>query len=306
MGQALFSNGAARGGRACRGRRRSNGKQTGGSDTASKNSQGSRSSNPQAPTHKPPSALDMVKKKRIRCLEPGHPWSRCKARIPPAPEQTSGGGAQGQNNDDETVCCLAKCMLGTNDDSCNEERSDCIGEKWIADSGASFNMTHSADLLIDVSLCDDKVRIGDSHLIDVVGYGTLTVVFPGDLTVKLLDVAYAPEIAFNLFPLMAAHKQGVAFTTEEKDLYISLFNGRLRFEGDGSSCSGFDYRIEPDHGYVPFPLETANPPETCAEYGCDFPLTFPVLAPGNTASTDTRVDINVFRCVQGHSDELLL
>ena len=38
---------------------------------------------------------------------------------------------------------------------------------------------------------------------DVVGYGTLTVVFPGDLTVKLLDVAYVPELAFNLFSLMA-------------------------------------------------------------------------------------------------------
>ena len=36
-------------------------------------------------------------------------------------------------------------MLGTND-PCNAEPSDYIGEKWIADSGASFHMTHSADL----------------------------------------------------------------------------------------------------------------------------------------------------------------
>ena len=101
--------------------------------------------------------------------------------------------------------------------------------KWIADSGASFHMTHSADLLSDVRLGDYKVRVGDNHLIDVMGYGTLTVVFPGDLTVKLLDVAYATDIAFNLFSLVAAHKRGVGFTTEEKDLCISLFTGRLRF-----------------------------------------------------------------------------
>ena len=44
-------------------------------------------------------------------------------------------------------------------------------------------MKHSADLLSDVRLGDDKVRVGDNHLIDVVGYGTLTVVFPGDLTI---------------------------------------------------------------------------------------------------------------------------
>ena len=43
--------------------------------------------------------------------------------------------------------------------------------KWIADSGASFHMTHSADLLGDVRLGDDKVRVGDNHLIDV-AWGT--------------------------------------------------------------------------------------------------------------------------------------
>ncbi|CAN0366564.1 unnamed protein product, partial [Laminaria digitata] len=156
--------------------------------------------------------------------------------------------------------------------------------KWIADSGASFHMTHSADFLSDVRLCDDKVRIGDNQLIDVVGYGTLTAVFPGDLTVKLLDVAYVPDIAFNLFSLMAAHKHGVGFMTENY-LCISLFNGRLKFEGDGSSYSSFAYRIEPDDGYVPFPLLTPDPSENCVE---------------------SAVDINVFHCLYGHSNELLL
>ena len=90
--------------------------------------------------------------------------------------------------------------------------------KWIADSGASFHMTHSADLVSDVRLRDDKVRIGDNNLIDVVEYGTLTVVFPGDLTVKLSDVADVPEIAFKLFSRIAEHKHGVPFTTEKKKL----------------------------------------------------------------------------------------
>ena len=100
----------------------------------------------------------------------------------------------------------------------------------------------------------EKVRIGDNHLIDVVGYGTLTVVLLGDLAVKLVDVAHVPEMAFNLFSLMAARKQGVGFMTEEEGLCISLFDGRLRFESDGSSYSNFAYRIEPDNGHVPFPL----------------------------------------------------
>ena len=52
---------------------------------------------------------------------------------------------------------------------------------------------------------------------DDAGYGTQTVVFPGNLTVKVLDVAYVPDLAFNLFLLMTAHKQGVGFTTEEEN-----------------------------------------------------------------------------------------
>ena len=56
VGQALFWNGVVRGGRPGRRRHRSNGKPRGGSDTASKNSQGSSSSNPKPP-HKTPRQL---------------------------------------------------------------------------------------------------------------------------------------------------------------------------------------------------------------------------------------------------------
>lgn len=57
---------------------------------------------------------------------------------------------------------------------------------------------------------------------------------------------------------------------------------------------------------MPFPLFTPNLPEDCVESGCDFPLAFPVLAPGSNAHTETAVDISVFHCVYGHLNELLL
>ena len=53
-------------------------------------------------------------------------------------------------------------------------------------------------------------------------------------------------------------------------------------------------------------FQPPTPPKPCVESGCDFPLAFPVLAPGSIASTETSVDINVFHCVHGHSNELLL
>ena len=78
------------------------------------------------------------------------------------------------------------------------------------------------------------------------GYGTLTVAIPGSLTVELLVVVYVPDPSCNLLSLMVAHRRGVGFRTEESGMCISLFDGRLRFEGDGSSYSVFGCIIEPD------------------------------------------------------------
>ena len=156
-------------------------------------------------------------------------WYRCKARVTPDSERTSDGRAQGQNK--SGACCLANAMLSGSDDSCSVERKDILTEsfagKWIADSGPSFHVTLSADPLNDVPLCNDKVGIGGNHLIDVIGYGTLTVVFPANLAVILLDVGYVWDMTLNLFSLMAAHKHGVGFMTEEEGLCISLFDRRL-------------------------------------------------------------------------------
>ena len=94
--------------------------------------------------------------------------------------------------------------------------------------------------------------------------------------------------------------------TEDEGLCISFFDGRLRFEGDGCSYSNFACRMEPDNGYVPFPLLTTDPAENRVETGCDFPLEFLVLDAGSAASAETAVDINIFHCVHGHSNELLM
>ena len=93
------------------------------------------------------------------------------------------------------------------------------------------------------------------------------------------------DLAFNLLLLMAAHKQRVGFMSEGKDLNISFFNGRLGFEGDGSSYTGFAYRIDRNDGYVPFPTLSPTSPEPCVESGCDLSLTFQVFARGSVAST---------------------
>ena len=103
-------------------------------------------------------------------------------------------------------------------------------------------MTRSADMMHDIRPRTDNARIDDSRMIRYGGIQyALTIVFPGNLTVKLLDVAHVPDLSYNLFS-----RRGVGSTTEDSRTCISLFDGRLGFEGDGSSYSGFGCRIEPD------------------------------------------------------------
>ena len=146
------------------------------------------------------------------------------------------------------VCWPESVLLGTSIDSCNEPNEN-KPETWVADSGATYHATwlhDSADMMRDIRPTIDKVRAGASRLVDIVGYGAPTVAFPGNLTVKLLDVAFMPQLSRNRFSLMTSHRRGVGFKTEQRGMRISLRDGRPRFEGDGSGYSGFGCRIEPD------------------------------------------------------------
>ena len=138
--------------------------------------------------------------------------------MPPHVVDTIGNG---QNNARENVRCLASVLLRTSVGSSKENPTKNTAEKWVADSGSTYHMTRSIDMMHDIRPTPDKVRNGDSRMIDIVGYGTLTVVFPWNLTVKLLDVAYAPDLSCNLFSFMAAHRRFVGFRTEQV-VYVFL------------------------------------------------------------------------------------
>ena len=46
-----------------------------------------------------------------------------------------------------------------------------------------------------------------------------------------------PDLAFNLFSLMAAHTRGAGFVTDDEDMSVTLADGRLRFWSDGQGLS---------------------------------------------------------------------
>ena len=93
-----------------------------------------------------------------------------------------------------------------------------------------------------------------------------------------------PDLAFNLFSLMAAHTRGVGFATDDEDMSVTLADGRLRFCSDGSGYSNYGRRIDPDDDYIPFPLWVPDPIENAMQPALPVLLGVPVVAPGGDDS----------------------
>ena len=169
------------------------------------------------------------------------------------------------------------------------------GRDCVASSDATFHRARSANRMRDIRPTNGKDRIGGNHMIDIVRNGTLTVVSSGSLTVKPLDVTYVADLSCNMFSLMAACRRRVGFTIVESGLFISLFDSKLRVEGDGSKVYGFGCRIEPDDHWcapppnVP-PYVTPNLPVNHVDDDRGFHQTSPVIAPDGDGSNESEGD----------------
>ena len=74
-------------------------------------------------------------------------------------------------------------------------------DKWIGDSGVTFHITRSADLLRDLHPSKDKVTIGNHTLTSVKAYGSPSVVFAnkeGGVAIRLEMIVGVPYLAFKL------------------------------------------------------------------------------------------------------------
>ena len=116
-------------------------------------------------------------------------------------------------------------------------------------------------------------------------------VFPNKergIAVRLEKVAYVPDLAFNLFSLMAAHTRGIGFTTDDVDMSVTLVDGRLRFWSDGSGYPNYGRRIDPDDHYIPFTLLVPDLIENPVQPALPVTLGFPVIAPGGDDSHENE------------------
>ena len=93
--------------------------------------------------------------------------------------------------------CAFVVQSGSNDD-----------DVWIADSGASCHMTHDRTRMYNARPPPpgrETITIGDRRRIKVEYIGNIDVIFHGksDQRITLIDVAYVPDLGFNLYSLHA-------------------------------------------------------------------------------------------------------
>ena len=82
---------------------------------------------------------------------------------------------------------------------------------WIADSGASCHMTHDGTRMYNARPPPpgrETITIGDRRRIEVEYVGNMDVIFNGksDQRITLIDVAYVPDLGFNLYSLHAVQR----------------------------------------------------------------------------------------------------
>ena len=82
---------------------------------------------------------------------------------------------------------------------------------WIADSGASCHMTHDGTRVYNARSLPpgrETITIGDRRRIKVEYVGNMDVIFHGksDQRITLIDVAYVPDLGFNLYSLHAVQR----------------------------------------------------------------------------------------------------
>ena len=85
------------------------------------------------------------------------------------------------------------------------------GDVWIADSGASCHMTHDRTRMYNARPPPpgrETITIGDRRRTKVEYIGNMNVIFHGksDQRITLIDVAYVPDLGFNLYSLHAVQR----------------------------------------------------------------------------------------------------
>ena len=124
-----------------------------------------------------------------------------------------------------------KCSV-TIDDRVGGEALDKQVVHYIADSAATCNMTPEADGLTNYREYSRPLGLANGEEISIVGYGYLTVSFCTDhgwIRVEMNDVAYVPQLSYNLISLLSMAQKGHTYTGDKDGVTLKLKGGEIVF-----------------------------------------------------------------------------
>ena len=95
------------------------------------------------------------------------------------------------------------------------------------------------------------------------------------------------RLGFQPF-FLNGYTRGVGFATEDKDMNVTLADGRLRFWSDASGYSNYGRWIDPEDDNIPILLSVPDPIENPAQPALPAPLGVPVVTPGSDDSHENE------------------
>ena len=114
---------------------------------------------------------------------------------------------------------------------------------WIIDSGCSQHLTGDESLFVSLSMFDTSSRpslkLANNKQIQACGVGSIIIQGQNHTYIKLSNVLYVKDVAFNLISVSRLASQGcrVLFTTDECDIYDETNKQIMHGEKDGNIYS---------------------------------------------------------------------
>ena len=133
-------------------------------------------------------------------------------------------------NDGEGTTCFVGVEIEKDVPPVGELPRDTTVERWVADSGCSQFMTHSADYMVNCHEDRGVVRIADGRAMPIEGIGNLRMSFwSGKDWVQIVrpNVTPALLLGYNLLSFKRMADRGHKNVGEKKGVALHLKNVRL-------------------------------------------------------------------------------
>ena len=114
-------------------------------------------------------------------------------------------------------------------------------DTWIGDTGATSHMIHNDEGLLNVTLINEKVKIGNGKEMRATKRGTLpcTIVqTDGTKTNCSIEVKVLPDLWCNLFSITGAIKKGFQISNKGMMLQLSKGSTTIKFDRIGETTHG--------------------------------------------------------------------